>query len=156
MLKLNRLTDYAVVILSRLSKKPGTVQTAGEISGGTGLPLPTVSKILKLMARSSLIASHRGVNGGYSLDRLAGEVRVAEIVEVLDGPIALTACVDGATEHCDIEASCPMRGNWNTVNEAIRTALDSVTLADLLDPSETFPVIQGVTKVSKGLDNYPS
>ena len=149
MLKLNRLTDYAVVILSRLSKKPGAVQTAGEISSGTGLPLPTVSKILKLMARSSLIASHRGVNGGYSLDRLAGEVRV-------DGPIALTACVDGATEHCDIEASCPMRGNWNTVNEAIRTALDSVTLADLLDPSETFPVIQGVTEASKGLDNYPN
>ena len=140
MLKLNRLTDYAVVVLSRLSNDVGTVQTAGEISEGTGLPTPTVSKILKLMAGSSLIESHRGANGGYCLNRSAHAVRVSEIIEALDGPIALTACVDGTTDQCDVEASCPISGNWNTVNEAIKSALDRVTLADLLDPGEIFPL----------------
>ena len=139
MLKLNRLTDYAVVVLSRLSKQVGMVQTANEISDGTGLPMPTVSKILKLMAGASLIESHRGVNGGYSLTRSAASIRISEIIEALEGPIALTACVDGTTDQCTIEGSCPMRGNWNTVNDAIRTALSSVTLADLLDPGEIFP-----------------
>jgi DNA-binding IscR family transcriptional regulator len=65
---------------------------------------------------------------------------VSEIIEALDGPIALTACVDGTTDQCDVEASCPIRGNWNTVNEAIKSALDRVTLADLLDPGEIFPL----------------
>ena len=154
MLKLNRLTDYAVVVLSRLSKRVGMVQTANEISDGTGLPMPTVSKILKLMAGSSLIESHRGVNGGYSLSRGADSVRVSEIIEALEGPIALTACVDGTTDQCTIEGSCPMRGNWNTVNDAIRTALSGVTLADLLDPGEIFPVNSLSKKTNRGPISY--
>lgn len=154
MLKLNRLTDYAVVVLSRLSKQVGIVQTANEISDGTGLPMPTVSKILKLMAGSSLIESHRGVNGGYSLSRGADSVRVSEIIEALEGPIALTACVDGTTDQCTIEGSCPMRGNWNTVNDAIRTALSGVTLADLLDPGEIFPVNSLSKKTNRGPISY--
>jgi len=154
MLKLNRLTDYAVVVLSRLSKQVGMVQTANEISDGTGLPMPTVSKILKLMAGSSLIESHRGVNGGYSLSRGADSVRVSEIIEALEGPIALTACVDGTTDQCTIEGSCPMRGNWNTVNDAIRTALSGVTLADLLDPGEIFPVNSLSKKTNRGPISY--
>ena len=154
MLKLNRLTDYAVVVLSRLSKQVGMVQTANEISDGTGLPMPTVSKILKLMAGSSLIESHRGVNGGYSLSRGADSVRVSEIIEALEGPIALTACVDGTTDQCTIEGSCPMRGNWNTVNDAIRTALSGVTLADLLDPGEIFPVNSLSKKTNQGPISY--
>ena len=154
MLKLNRLTDYAVVVLSRLSKQVGMVQTANEISDGTGLPMPTVSKILKLMAGSSLIESHRGVNGGYSLSRGADSVRVSEIIEALEGPIALTACVDGTTDQCTVEGSCPMRGNWNTVNDAIRTALSGVTLADLLDPGEIFPVNSLSKKTNRGPISY--
>lgn len=154
MLKLNRLTDYAVVVLSRLSKQVGMVQTANEISDGTGLPMPTVSKILKLMAGSSLIESHRGVNGGYSLSRGADSVRVSEIIEALEGPIALTACVDGTTDQCTIEGSCPMRGNWNTVNDAIRKALSGVTLADLLDPGEIFPVNSLSKKTNRGPISY--
>jgi len=154
MLKLNRLTDYAVVVLSRLSKRVGMVQTANEISDGTGLPIPTVSKILKLMAGSSLVESHRGVNGGYSLSRDADSVRVSEIIEALEGPIALTACVDGTTDKCTIEGSCPMRGNWNTVNDAIRTALSGVTLADLLDPVEIFPANSLSEKTNRDPASY--
>jgi Rrf2 family protein len=116
--------------------------------------MPTVSKILKLMAGSSLIESHRGVNGGYSLLKGADSVRVSEIIEALEGPIALTACVDGTTDQCTIEGSCPMRGNWNTVNDAIRTALSGVTLADLLDPGEIFPVNSLSKKTNRGPISY--
>ena len=144
MLKLNRLTDYAVVILGQLAKNSGEVETAAELAAATGIPLPTVSKILKILSGAGIIASHRGANGGYSFERSARDVRVAEIIEAFEGPIALTACVDSATEHCSIEALCPMKGNWNKVNDAIRKTLFNLTLADLiitvqLDISEARP-----------------
>lgn len=140
MLRLNKMTDYAVVLLGRMSQERGRVRTAAALADATGVPVPTVSKLLKLLAGTTLVTAHRGAKGGYSLDRSAEEVSVAEIIEALDGPIALTACVDGADESCDAVAWCPMSGNWNQVNTAIRTALESVTLADMTDPKELFPV----------------
>ncbi len=139
MLRLNRMTDYAVVALGRLSRTPGAVRTAAQVAEGAAIPAPTVAKLLRRMAGAGLVTSHRGANGGYSLDRPAREVRVAEIVEALDGPIALTACVEGAEDSCGAEARCPMRGNWDRVNDAIRAALAEVSLADLLDPAGMFP-----------------
>ena len=142
MLRLNRMTDYAVVVLGQMARHPELVQTAAHIAEGTAIPLPTTSKLLKQMAASTLITSHRGANGGYSLDRAAEDVRVSEIVEALDGPIALTACVDGAEDQCDVESLCPMRGNRNRVNNAIREALESVSLAELIDPTDMFPLLE--------------
>jgi FeS assembly SUF system regulator len=136
------MTDYAVVVLGQMARRPGMVRTAAHIAEGTAIPLPTTSKLLKQMAASTLITSHRGANGGYSLDRAAEDVRVSEIVEALDGPIALTACVDGAEDQCDVELLCPMRGNWNRVNNAIRDALESVSLAELIDPADMFPPLE--------------
>ena len=132
MLKLNRLTDYAVVVLGQLARNSGKVETATEIAILTGIPLPTVSKILKILSSACIVVSHRGAGGGYSLERRADDIRVAEIIEAFEGPIALTACVDSAVDNCSIEALCPMKGNWNTVNEAIRTTLFSLTLADMI------------------------
>src|SRR3546814_1953500 len=88
------------------------------------------------MAGAALVNARRGAKGGYSLDRRAAEVTVTEIIQALEGPIALTACVDGAEDSCEVERCCPMRGNWNRVNRAIQAALDDVTLADMLDRSE--------------------
>lgn len=140
MLRLNRMTDYAIVILGQMAQDVGRVRTAAALSEATGVPLPTVSKLLKTMASTALVTAHRGAKGGYSLDRPAAAVTVTDIVQTLEGPIALTACVDGAEESCEVERSCPMSGNWNRVNTAIRAALDAVTLADMLNPDEMFPV----------------
>ena len=140
MIRLNRLTDYAFVILGQMSQDLGRVRTAGALAEATGVPVPTVSKILKTMGSARLVTPHRGAKGGYSLDVPASDVTVTEIVQALEGPIALTACVDGAEDACEVENLCPMRGNWNRVNDAIRSALDGVTLADMLDPDEMFPV----------------
>ncbi|MDF1793705.1 MAG: SUF system Fe-S cluster assembly regulator [Thalassobaculaceae bacterium] len=139
MLRLNRMTDYAIVILGHMAHDIGRVRTAAALSDSTSVPLPSVSKVLKIMAHSTLVTAHRGAKGGYSLDRPASAVTMTEIIQALEGPIALTACVDGAEESCEVENSCFMRGNWNRVNAAIHAALDAVTLADMMDPEEMFP-----------------
>ncbi len=131
MFKLNRLTDYAVVVLSQMSRNPDEVCTALRISQYTSVPLPTVAKLLNALAHAGLISSHRGAAGGYTLNRNAAEITVAEIIQAMEGPIALTACVDGSESICDVESLCPMRGNWNKVNKAIYGALSEVTLADM-------------------------
>jgi len=131
MFKLNRLTDYAVVVMSQMSRKPDEVRTAPQISQDTGVPLPTVAKLLNALAHGNLITSRRGATGGYALVRPATEITVAEIIQALEGPIALTACVEGSGDGCDVESLCPMRGNWNRVNRAIHGALSQVTLADM-------------------------
>lgn len=140
MLKLNKMTDYAVVVLGQMARDPGRVRTAAALSETTAIPLPTVSKLLKILAGVRLVTSHRGANGGYSVDRTAEQVTVADIVQAVDGPIALTACVDDSDGQCEVSSSCPISGNWNRVNLAVRRALEDVTLADLLDPTEMFPL----------------
>lgn len=131
MFRLNRLTDYGVVVLSQMSRNPKDLRTAPQISRQTGVPLPTVAKLLNALAHEHLIESHRGAAGGYTLSRPAEEISVAEVIQALEGPIALTACVEGSEDECGVEALCPMRGNWDRVNKAIYGALSEVTLADM-------------------------
>lgn len=130
MLRLSKLTDYAVVVLVRLAGVPG-VQTSPGIAGATGIPEPTVAKVLKSLAASELVASQRGARGGYRLNRPLQAIPIADVITAIDGPIALTACVDGAIPSCEAHALCPMRGRWDPVNQAIQTALASITLADM-------------------------
>ena len=131
MFRLNRLTDYAVVVMSQMSLRGETLRSAQQIADDTAVPLPTVSKLLNLLGRAGLVVSQRGAAGGYTLSRGPEQISVAEIIQALEGPIALTACVDGASESCDVESFCPMRGNWNKVNTAIQDALSSVSLAEM-------------------------
>ncbi|MFN4088271.1 MAG: SUF system Fe-S cluster assembly regulator [Alphaproteobacteria bacterium] len=134
MLRLSKMNDYAVVVLGHMAQRPGMVMTAPEVAEATGLPSSTVSQVLKRLSHGGLVASHRGAHGGYSLARSPAAMSVADLVEALEGPVALTACVDGAEGQCGVEAVCPMRGGWDRVNTAIRAALESVTLADMLSP----------------------
>ena len=131
MFRLNRLTDYAVVLLTQMAARPTELRSAQLIAEQGSLPLPTVAKLLNALAREGIVASHRGAAGGYTLGRPAASISVADIVQALEGPIALTACVESSTEPCQVEALCPMAGNWNRVNQAIREALASVTLAEM-------------------------
>jgi FeS assembly SUF system regulator len=134
MLRLSRLTDYAVVVLVRLSQTDG-VQGAPGISNTTGIPEPTVAKVLKALAATGLVASQRGAHGGYRLMRPLAAIPIADVIAAIDGPIALTACVEGAATPCEMERLCPMRGRWDPVNEAIQQALTSITLADMQEAS---------------------
>ncbi|MBI0434173.1 SUF system Fe-S cluster assembly regulator [Roseomonas sp. KE0001] len=133
MLRLSKLTDYAVVVLSRLEAEGG-VQTAPGLAAATGIAEPTVAKVLKTLGHSGLVEGLRGARGGYRLARPLSAMPLSEVIVAIDGPIALTACVDGASGGCEAEAVCPVRGRWDPVNEAIRAALSSITLADLAVP----------------------
>jgi FeS assembly SUF system regulator len=130
MLRLSKLTDYAVVVLVRLAGMEG-VQTAPGIAAATGIPEPTVAKVLKILASGELVSSQRGARGGYRLNRDLAEIPIADVIAAVDGPIALTACVDGSASECESQALCPMRGRWDPVNDAIQSALSSITLADM-------------------------
>ena len=135
MIRLSRLADYGVVLTSFLARRPGGWLTATELSSATALPAPTVSKVLKLLAQDGILESHRGTKGGYALSRPAGDISVADIVNALDGPIALTECMVTESGSCGIEALCPTRVNWRTINDAITVALKSVTIADMATPA---------------------
>lgn len=142
MIRLSRMTDYGIVVMSQMSQRRETVTTAVELGQSTGLPMPTVSKLLKQLARAGLLDSHRGVNGGYMLTRSLEDITAVDIIEALDGPVALTACVEGAEDACNVESLCPMRGGWDKVNTAIRRALNDVTLAELCAPADFPPAAQ--------------
>ena len=132
MLRLSKLADYAVVVLLRLShgeSRGEAVQTAPGIAQATGVPEPTVAKVLKALAAAGLVTSQRGARGGYRLARPLGAVSVVDVVTAIDGPIALTACVEGSGAGCLAEHQCPCRGRWDLVNAAVRQALSEVSLA---------------------------
>jgi FeS assembly SUF system regulator len=130
MLRLSKLTDYAVVVLVRLADSV-QVQTSPGIAASTGIPEPTVAKVLKTLAAGGLVASQRGARGGYRLLRQLSAIPVADVIAAFDGPIALAACVEGSATECESQALCPMRGRWDPVNDAIHQALSSITLADM-------------------------
>lgn len=131
MIRLSKFTDYGIVIMTHMASHPGRQHTAPEIAAESHLPLPMASKILKGLARAGLLVSHRGAKGGYGLARSAEAISVADVITALEGPIALTACIEQAPGECDIEALCPARANWQRINDAIRRALDGITMAEM-------------------------
>ena len=134
MLRITKHADYGIVLLTRMAGDPDRLVSATEIAEETRLPQPIVSKILKLLAREGLLSSHRGVKGGYSLKRATDEITVADIVTALDGPIAVTECIDFAPGECSQEPFCPVRGNWQRINFVIQKALEGITLAEMTQP----------------------
>ncbi len=131
MIRISKMADYAVVLLAALAEEPEALVTASELAERTRLAEPTVSKVLKTLTRGEIIRSTRGINGGYSLSRGVSDITLEEIIRVVDGPVSVTACTDGAEPDCSLAGSCGVRGRWDGVNAAIRGALETVTLNDM-------------------------
>ena len=147
MLRLTKLTDYGIVLMAYIAfDESDSAQTARDLAELSGLPLPTVSKVLKSLGRGGLLTSHRGKNGGYTLARKAESISVAEMLEALEGPLALTDCSTDATAACEIEPSCPVKSNWRLINTAVREALSQVKLSELSRP-EPRSLSSDLTKV---------
>jgi FeS assembly SUF system regulator len=143
MLRITKQTDYGIVLLSRMAAEPGRQLNAPELAAEAQLPLPTVSKILKLLARDGLLTSHRGVKGGYSLSRPPGRITVAEVIGSLEGPIAITECIDDGGPHdCVQQGHCAVQANWQVINRAIRGALQEITLQDMADQQVPQQLVQ--------------
>lgn len=131
MLKMSKLTDYGTLVLARLGSS-GTLQSAAELAADTQLPLPTVSKLLKKLTTAGLVRSTRGANGGYKIDRPTTEISAVDVLDALEGPVAITECAQ-SDSHCRLESVCSVGTSWQHINQAIRHALSEISLADLTD-----------------------
>ena len=143
MFKLNRMTDYAIVVLGVLAHRQGEILATAQLAELTGLNQPTVAKVAKTLVAADLLDTQRGVHGGYRLARSAGMISLVQIVEAMEGPIAVNDCVDGAQDPCMVSNCCFMSHNWNRVNLAVRNALNDVSLEDLIDPAQLFALVDG-------------
>jgi FeS assembly SUF system regulator len=134
MFRLNKLTDYAVVVMTYIANSHGpSLHTARELAGGTQLPLATVGKVLRALLDHRLVTSHRGMRGGYALARPSREISLAEIIEAFEGPIGFTAC-NTTAGCCDLEPSCTVRYNSGVIGKALQHALEGIRLSDLTKP----------------------
>ena len=134
MLRISKLTDYAVVLATHLAATEGP-HAARDLAVQTQIPEPTASKVLKKLARAGVVTSQRGAKGGYALSRSPDRIGVNEVIEAIEGPIAVTECSDEtADSFCEYETNCGVRANWQRINVAVHQALSQITLADMAFP----------------------
>jgi len=129
-MRLSHLADYAVVLMTAAARRPvGARLSATELSGDTGVPLPTAQKLMGQLAASGLLSSARGAAGGYSLAKPPGEISLADMVEAIEGPIVMTVCSgqEGASD-CALDANCRVKPHMGIVGSAVRGALNAVSL----------------------------
>ncbi|WP_374765099.1 SUF system Fe-S cluster assembly regulator [Yunchengibacter salinarum] len=146
MIRLTNLADYGVVLMCEIARlhqaahqdavSPERQDALGRVnaqglSGATGVPVPTVSKILNALGRAGVLVSHRGLKGGFTLARAPEEISIVDVIEAIDGPIALTQCVDHRSGACSLDQVCCMKPHWQTINQAVRSALEGITLSRL-------------------------
>ena len=144
MLRLTNLADYALVLICEVGRAEDRVN-AQSLAAGTGIPVPTVSKILNALGKAGLLISHRGLKGGFTLSRPAADISMAEVIEAIDGPLALTHCSESTADDCSYEQFCGMRPHWQHINSVVRGALDDVKLSKIIttetDSEALFPPV---------------
>ncbi len=134
MLRVTKLTDYATVLLTVLANRSGEVLSATELAEASGLEATTVSKVLKPLAQAGLVEGLRGVHGGYRLAHAAGDISLVQIIEAMEGPLAITECSQHDSQ-CGIAQRCGVRANWRLINDVVADALRGMTLAQMLQPA---------------------
>ncbi len=131
-MRLSNMADYAVVMMSAASRHCGTARvSATDLANETGIALPTTQKLVSILTKAGLLRSARGMGGGISLARPAAAISLADIIEAVEGPIAMTACVDTGSHNCAMEGNCRVQAHWPVVNNAVRGALAGVSLTTL-------------------------
>ena len=136
-MRLSHLADYAVVLMTAAARYPaGARLSATELSNDTGVPLPTAQKLMGQLAGCGLLTSARGASGGFALARPAAEISLADIVEAVEGPIALTMCSDSNNHECILDAHCRVKPHIGVVGTAVRGALGAVSLQQLCSPAQ--------------------
>ncbi|MDR9469365.1 SUF system Fe-S cluster assembly regulator [Marinospirillum sp.] len=136
MLKLSKMTDYAVVLSAQMARHPERLYAAADLADEIGLPRPTVSKLLKMLVKAELLVSRRGTQGGYQLARSASAITASDLIAAIEGPVAMTEC-SLEDSRCDLISQCGVANNWQRVTLAVHQLLASVTLAQL---AQTQPI----------------
>jgi FeS assembly SUF system regulator len=131
-MRLSNMADYAVVVMGAAARHCGGARTcATQLAAETGIALPTVQKLVSILSKAGLLRSVRGAGGGIQLARPAAAITLADIIEAVEGPIAMTSCVDTGSHSCAMEGICSVQPHWSVVNNAVRGALAGVSLTSL-------------------------
>ena len=133
MIKVSRMADYAILLVCKMSSVADKVYSAHELSIITALKITTISKILTKLTKANVTNSIRGVTGGYKLMMKAEDISIGDIIDIIDGQVALTVCED-KHHSCELESMCPSQGNWQVINNTVRNALNSVSIAEMANP----------------------
>jgi FeS assembly SUF system regulator len=133
MLRVSKLADYGTIVMASMAREPARLHSAAEVALRLGLATPTVSKILKTLARNGLVTSSRGAHGGYRLRGDPAQISIAQIIDAMDGPIGMTEC-STTPGMCMQEAACTVRANWRSINDIVLDALSRVTLEQMTKP----------------------
>lgn len=135
MIRLTKQADYGILLMTQFARAGDEgVLSASDLASRSGLSLPMVNKTLKLLSKGGLLASTRGVNGGYKMSRSPEAITLEQVIAAVDGPIALTECHEHGSIPCGLSASCPTRVNWGIINEALRDSLAGITLHQMIHP----------------------
>jgi FeS assembly SUF system regulator len=145
-MRLTSLADYAVVVMAAAARRPaGERLSAGLLAEETGVPLPTAQKVMGRLASAGLLLSARGSGGGFRLAKAASGISLADIIEAVEGPIAMTNCIEGSIHDCALEGSCRVKPHLNAANDAVRGALAAVSLAQLSQPPVRPELVEGLS-----------
>lgn len=135
MIKVSRMADYAILLVCKMSNDENKVYSSQELSIITSLKITTISKILTKLTKANVTDSIRGVSGGYKLMLQAEDISVGNIIDIIDGKVALTICVEeGENHNCNLVSLCPSQSNWQIINNTVREALNSVSIAEMANP----------------------
>lgn len=149
MIKLSRMADYAILLVCKMSNDENKVYSSQELSIITSLKITTISKILTKLTKANVTDSIRGVSGGYKLTMQAEDISVGNIIDIIDGKVALTICVEeGENHNCNLVSLCPSQSNWQIINNTVREALNSVSIAEMANP------FVSNFQYKKGMKNY--
>lgn len=143
MLRIGKLTDYGIVLMSYLATETELKHSAHSLSDAVKMPLPTVRKVLKVLSQGGLLTSERGAQGGYRLQRTPTHISVADIITAIEGPIALTECVSEQSQ-CEQEDHCSIQVNSTRINNAVFHALDEVKLSDMILPQNNLEAVSPI------------
>ena len=143
MLRLGKLTDYAILIMSAMAKDPHATLSATSLADTLHLSVPTVSKVLKMLGDADLVNSVRGAEGGYHLARSAHKISIADVIVAMEGELAMTECCE-KINACAIHSMCMLKENWRKINGMIHSFLARLTIIDMLEPLSSRQLLQGL------------
>lgn len=149
MIRMSKMADYATVVMTHLSREPCRFHSAAEVASRLGLPVPTVSRVLKILSGQDLVETLRGAKGGFRLRRAPSRISVVQVIVAIDGPIGMTEC-STTRGLCAQEGDCTIRANWQRINRVIVQALEDVTLEQMTRPIAQAVVFRSMNRARPG------
>jgi len=129
---ISRSAEYAIRAMLDVAAADGGVQeTTKKVAEHQGIPKVFLPKIVQRLVQAGLMRAHRGPAGGIALSRSADQINMRQIIEAMDGPIALNTCLI-LPDECPRQSICPIHETWVKTQRDLLESLESITLADLV------------------------